>query len=918
MNQEYSRYYYKIFLVRVLILSTLLIISFNASATGVPSLNSSVASDVIIDNQRKVYATGKDFYRSYDQIDSPQEVLSTGSWAKESSSTYTLKYWHEPQWFRTRIHNASDETKHLIFTTNATVVIAWLDLYILKGGELTDSAKQGYKQERSDHLIDHGSILYPLKINPNETLDLLFRINNDAIYLGINPEIWESNEFFIQDQLTHSIFSAYIGIVFIMMAYNFVLFLFTRNISYIWYIAFVATFSSFVTMLSGPSYILNWMPSVEFRQQMLLQAPLLSILFLIFFTYSFLDLNRFGKKFRIYYSVIIGIVILKLISYFFVSASTSAFFGTIITTAVPILLLATAIWRVFYKERAAIWYLCIWFFFFICTTLAALQSVVILEGSFFIRYGIMLGHTLEITLFSLALADKINTLKKENLIAQTQAKAKSEFLAAMSHEIRTPMNGVLGMTELLDGTSLDGRQKHYTGVIQSSGRTLINIINDILDFSKIEAGKMQLEATPFKLEPLLYDAMSLFCQQAASRSLELMFDIDDDVRNTYIGDPTRLRQIITNLISNAIKFTEKGEILVTVSSTKSGLKFCIKDTGIGIHPEGQKKLFQAFSQVEDNTTRRFGGTGLGLTICKNLTHLMGGEIGVISKEGEGSIFWFTANLQGSEHSLPSLIDIEGLKDKHILIVDNNHTFCEVATHMCRSLGLKAKSTYSGDSALEIINEEKQQIDIFLIDYVMPSMDGLALAEKINQLYSTNIPKILISNYPDKINTTKSKSLGFKAFVQKPVDLGRLKNALLMSFDIEVTQTNNSENKKLKLRQANILVAEDNVTNQMVIKGMLKRLGQKVTIAKDGQELLDILAENKNHDLILMDCEMPVLNGWDATEMIRKTDNKIPIVALTAHAIPEYIERCYKVGMNDYLAKPLMINELEDILAKHLS
>lgn len=874
--------------------------------------------DITIKNDNNIYAGANHFaHLSDSEISDPITALSKSEWTEISTNNIELNFWDEPQWFHGRIHNQSGTEKDLIFSLHNPRILE-IDFYLIQNGEIIQSYQMGNLRKFSNKPIPHHDIIIPLEIQSSETVDLVFRIDNYGDQTLLTPRLWENNAFFVANQSEITFYSLYTGIVLIMVAYNLVLFLFTRSISYLWYIGFVTGFAAFINIRWGRAYQYLWPETPEINQYMLLIPVCVTVAFFVLFTYNFLDLSRLHKGIKFLATFLVAILIANIISLPFIPMAQAAINTTYLALIVITLCISSAVWRACYRERSAIWYIAAWSMLFIICMIGVFEILNILEGDFFSSYGFPIGHAVEITLFSLALADKINSLKKENLVAQTQAKAKSDFLAAMSHEIRTPMNGVLGMTELLDGTELNKQQMHYTQVIKSSGKSLINIINDILDFSKIEAGKMQLEQVSFKLEPLISEALSLFTQQAATRSTELIFDIGDGVKADYIGDPTRLRQIIINLVGNAIKFTEDGEVFVRVENHGDGLKFSIKDTGIGISEEGQRKLFQAFSQVEDSTSRRFGGTGLGLTICKNLANLMAGEIGVESEEGKGSTFWFTALLQPADHSSQRTAHVDALQEKSVLIVDDNNTFCDVATHMCKALGLNPCAVTSGQEALELIESTEQNFDLVLCSLLLPGMNAPSLAEKLDKTRLKGIPKILITGMSDMVNRTKAQEMGFKSVLPKPIDIDRLKQSLLSALEIASDDSvNDKKTKSSALKKATILVAEDNATNQLVIKGMLKRLQQEITLVKDGQEAVDKILQGDQYDLILMDCEMPHLNGWEATEAIRASGSHVPIIALTAHAVPEYIDRCYESGMNGYLAKPLVIEDLESALINSL-
>jgi len=534
---------------------------------------------------------------------------------------------------------------------------------------------------------------------------------------------------------------------------------------------------------------------------------------------------------------------------------------------------------------------------------------------------------------SLKKTQKELVIAKKN--AEASVKAKATFLASMSHEIRTPMNGVLGMTSLLENSELNEEQIDYVRTIKTCSESLLTIINEILDFSKLESGNLELEYKPLSLSILIEDIFALLQEKVNKKNVELLYFIDENVSDSIYGDVTRLRQIILNLVNNAIKFTKEGEILVTVKKSntlpdgKIVLQFSIKDTGLGIPEDKFDKLFKPFSQVDSSTTRKYGGTGLGLIISKKLSEAMGGHIWFTSKFKKGTTFFFDI-ISGIAPPLKkeySDNEISELKNLNILIVDDNLTNLKILKLWCTHWGMNIVDFISPVNAIEYIKHNQNNIDIVITDYHMPELDGLQFTEKARKnIHQQQIPFILLSSASNIPNEKKEL---FNHIAMKPIRHNKLFRMLRAS--ISKTQVTVNKNKNIDLNpnqiqiisQAypiKILVAEDNIINQKLIKKILEKMGYEPTIASDGEEILQIIEinlmkkkhQNENYDLIFMDCQMPVMDGYETTKKIRSKKNIIQpyIVAMTANAMRGDKEKCLNAGMDHYISKPINLTEVE--------
>ncbi|HEY8099862.1 MAG TPA: 7TM diverse intracellular signaling domain-containing protein [Burkholderiaceae bacterium] len=845
--------------------------------------------------------------------------------------------------------------------------------------------EQGFSQIITGHALPFSERPIPQR---NFTFPLHLSAGSESIYylriasgtsLEIPTKLWEPLAFRLHTLEEYMAQAMYFGMILALGLYNLLLYLSLRDRTYLYYVIFLMTSALSLLSFSGMGFQFVWPDNVRWALMSTMVAFAANGIAFLLFVRRLLSTQKTVPRLDRLIQLSFVLNVLQIIGFYFLPYEKMIKTGIALDGLYMVLALVIGITCWLRGQRSARIFLIAFSCLMLTAVVTAIRSFGIALHPVFTNYGMQIGSAMEMLLLSLALADRFHQLRKEkedvqqelvenlkrservleqrvaqrtselsqvNLklvehqaalqaakkVAEDASQMKSAFLANMSHEIRTPMNAVIGMAYLALRTELNKKQRDYVEKIHRAANSLLGLINDILDFSKIEAGKLDIEKIDFSLNEVLNNVMTVTSQRANEKGLQFVMDVSPAVPDSLVGDPLRIGQVLINLVSNAIKFTATGKILLrcqasSMQSDSVELRFEVRDTGIGMTPEQMKKLFHAFTQADDSTTRKYGGTGLGLTISKHLVEMMGGYIAVESEYGKGSTFRFTIRFNiGAKDDTPIISAAQTLSDCRILVVDDDLAAQEILAAALREIGLQVNTVTSAAEALSAIfaAELTHRYNLILVDVEMPDMNGWELSEKIAGAGLASVPKVVLVTAFERDDVLKrAQTAPVSGILFKPIDPSYLQDMItnLLIKDDQHVAIKNEQLPIPRFDGCKVLLAEDNEINQQIALEMLNLAGIQADIVDNGVLAVNTIfsAEPTTYDLVLMDLQMPELSGHDATQQIRMDLRfaSLPIVAMTAHATSDERDACLRSGMQDHIAKPINPDQFYQTLSRWL-
>lgn len=808
--------------------------------------------------------------------------LPNRKWLPVQGESFNAGYTGAAIWLRLAVSNDSAYNIERIIEAGRPTYREY-DVYYTRENKVLQEFHLGTVYPYEQRPLQSLHFTTPLPLAAGEQLDIFIRITSSAS-LQV-PLFIKSPVEFNQDELKISTaYGIYYGAIIIMVLFNILVFASVKERTYLYYVCFVGFFGLFQASLHGTAFRYLWPENILWEEHSLLTLICISQFFLCLFAMSFLGLDKQHPNLRRLLQATAAVYIILLVLSVFAEQRDLLKFSVGFSMVAQLLAMYGGIksWRQGY--RPAKFFLIAWVVLLISLLVNAMSKLGFIGYSLATENSMALGSFMESFLLTLALADRFNHIRQEKNIserkalqAQMLARAKSEMLTVMSHEIRTPMNGVLGVAQLMRDTKLDEEQSQLLDTIDHSGRALLGLLNNVLDLSKLEAGKMQLESIEVKLQTMLDETITMFLPAAQAKKISLWGFCEANVPVSVEADPTRLRQVLINLIGNSFKFTEHGSIIVRVSYQKPHLLFSVTDTGIGIADDAKENLFQHFMQADTSTTREYGGTGLGLSISRMLVQLMGGEIGVESRQYHGSTFWVKLPARNPHFAKPG--------DWTLYLSPCPYPVWDAVLGQATQMGFTIKD----------------------IKQLPDSVQEKSLVVSLHR-HKTLIPtqwlKSTLLLHETELTTPDNKSAHDLKIPFSCAQLKRHLNTLTRQGSEMENDTGTPD-----LQHLRVLVAEDNAVNQLVIKGLLKKMNIRTVLTQTGDETLDAFINQGPFDIILMDCEMPVMDGYEASRLIRLYEQEhnlkhTPIVALSAHAFDEHKHKCMAAGMDEHIAKPV--------------